>query len=51
MSSFNREDMEGYFSEFVFLVFFVAQLLKNTRAMWETWVRSLGLEDSLEKGV
>ena len=28
----------------------VAQLGKNLPAMWETWVRSLGWEDSLEKG-
>jgi len=28
----------------------VAQLVKNPPAMWETWVRSLGLEDPLEKG-
>ena len=28
----------------------VAQLVKNQPAMWETWVRSLGLEDPLEKG-
>ena len=28
----------------------VAQLVKNLPAMQETWVRSLGLEDSLEKG-
>ena len=27
----------------------VAQLVKNPPAMWETWVRSLGWEDSLEK--
>ena len=27
----------------------VAQLVKNPLAMWETWVRSLGWEDSLEK--
>ena len=27
----------------------VAQLVKNLPAMWETWVRSLGLEDPLEK--
>ena len=26
-----------------------AQMVKNPPAMWETWVRSLGLEDSLEK--
>ena len=29
---------------------FVAQLLKSLSAMWETWVRSLGWEDPLEKG-
>ena len=28
----------------------VAQLIKNLPAMWETWVRSLGWEDPLEKG-
>ena len=28
----------------------VAQLVKNPPAMLETWVRSLGWEDSLEKG-
>ena len=27
-----------------------AQLVKNPLAMWETWVRSLGWEDPLEKG-
>ena len=27
-----------------------AQMLKNLPAMWETWVRSLGWEDTLEKG-
>ena len=29
--------------------FLIAQLLKNPSAMWETWVRSLGWEDPLEK--
>ena len=28
----------------------VAQLVKNTSAMWKIWVQSLGWEDSLEKG-
>ena len=28
----------------------VAQLVKKLPAMWETWVRSLGWEDPLEKG-
>ena len=27
----------------------VAQLVKNLPALWETWVRSLGWEDPLEK--
>ena len=27
----------------------VAQTVKNLNAMWETWVRSLGKEDPLEK--
>ena len=29
----------------------VAQVLKNLPAVWETWVRSLGWEDLLEKGL
>ena len=28
---------------------FVAQMVKNPSAMWETWVRSLDWEDPLEK--
>ena len=28
----------------------MAQLVKNPPTMWETWVRSLGWEDPLEKG-
>ena len=31
-------------------VFLVAQLIKNPPAIRETWVRSLGWEDPLEKG-
>ena len=30
--------------------YLVAQLVKNSPAMRETWVRSLGWEDPLEKG-
>ena len=30
--------------------YLVAQLVKNPPAMWETWVRTLSLEDRLEKG-
>ena len=29
----------------------VAQLVKNLSAMWETWVRFLGWEDPLERGM
>ena len=29
----------------------VAQTVKNSPAMWETWVRSLGWEDPLEEGM
>ena len=29
----------------------LAQMVKNLPAMWETWVPSLGWEDSLEKGM
>ena len=29
----------------------VPQLVKNTPAMWDTWVPSLGWEDPLEKGM
>ena len=28
----------------------MAQLAKNLPAMWDTWVRSLGWKDPLEKG-
>ena len=28
----------------------VAQLVINLPAVWETWVQTLGCEDSLEKG-
>ena len=28
----------------------VVQIVENLPAMWETWVRSLGWEDPLEKG-
>jgi len=29
----------------------MAQLINNLPAMWEIWVRSLGREDPLEKGM
>ena len=29
----------------------MAQMIKKLPAMWETWVQSLGWEDSLEEGM
>ena len=29
----------------------MSQTVKNLPALWETWVRSLGWEDPLEKGI
>ena len=37
-------------SQFIPPPVLVAQPVKNPPAMWETWVRSLGWEDPLEKG-
>ena len=34
----------------IFRASLVVQLVKNSPAMQETWVRSLGWEDPLEKG-
>ena len=39
----------GYLLQYSW-AFLVAQLVKNLPAMWETWVRSVGWEDPLEKG-
>ena len=35
---------------YIYRASLVAQLVKNPPAMQETWVRSLGWEDPLEKG-
>ena len=34
----------------IFGISLLAQLVMNPLAMWETWVRSLGWQDLLEKG-
>ena len=50
-AAFSQQHLLGF--EIVQLEFWtplVAQLVKNQRAMPETWVRSLALEDPLEKG-
>ena len=31
--------------------YLVVQLVKNSPAMWDTWIQSLGWEDPLEKGL
>ena len=36
---------------FTFWASLVAQLVKNSPAVWKTWVQSLGWEDPLEKGM
>ena len=36
---------------YTFGAFLVAQLVKNPPALRETWVQSLGWEDTLEKGM
>ena len=36
---------------YLWLEFMVAQMVKHLPAMQETWVRSLGQEDPLEKGM
>ena len=33
------------------IAFLAVQLVKKLPAIWETWVQSLGWEDSLEKGM
>ena len=40
-----------WFLPYISMGFPVAQMVKNLLAMQETWVRSLGREDPLEKGI
>ena len=40
----------GYLLQYSW-AFLVAQLVKNSSAMWETWVQSLGWEDPLKEGM
>ena len=47
------ENVHRHFNEEALLIIrasLVAQSVKNPPALWETWVQSLGWEDSLEKG-
>ena len=45
-----RSPGEGYSLQY-FWTSLVAQKVKNPSAVWETWVWSLGWEDSLEEGM
>ena len=47
----NRWDYLFIIIIIIIMVSLVAQLLKNPPVMWETWVRFLGQEDPLEKGM
>ena len=47
--SFSFVMFKHQFFHEVFLIFLVAQMVKNLPAMQETWVQSLGQEDPLEK--
>ena len=42
------ENTHMYFT-YIHIASLVAQTVKRLPAMWETWVRSLGWEDLLEK--
>ena len=46
-----REGQEGWGRCIHIADSLVAQLVRDLPAMWETWVRSLGQEDPLEKGM
>ena len=52
-SNYNGKESE---KEYIYVIHthtwasLVAQLVRNLRAMWETWIQSLGWEDPLEKG-
>jgi len=47
---FKSEVLTSDFNFQVFRASLVAQLVKDPPAMQETWIRSLGWEDPLEKG-
>ena len=44
------EPLTNFWLSWFFKASLIAQLVKNLPAKWETWVRSLGWEDLLEKG-
>ena len=46
-----RSPGEGIATHSSFWTSLVAQMVKNSPAMWETWVGSLGWKDPLEEGM
>ena len=46
----NAKECSNYCTNCTHFSSFVAQLIKNPLAMWETWVWTLGWKDPLEKG-
>ena len=45
-------ELDEQYDDLIFVwVSLVAQMVKNPSAMRETWVQSLGWEDSLEEGM
>ena len=49
--SLDKQGLPGIIATGLAWASLVAQVLKNPHAVWETWVRFLGWEDSLEKVV
>ena len=39
-----------FFFIIIFIEVYLPRLVKNLPVIWETWARSLGWEDALEKG-
>ena len=52
LSDWTELNSLGYINYIIKIIasFLVAQMIKNLPAMEETWVQSLGQDDSLEKG-
>ena len=51
MLIYKQKHMNNIYLHIIYMVFLVAQTVKNPPSMWETWVRSLGWEDPLGEGL
>ena len=47
---FAADTAKKFVRQYAFMKDLCGDSVKNTLAMWETWVQSLGREDPLEKG-